>query len=317
VELPSIDDVRGAAERLRRVAHHTPVLTSRTLDAVTEATVLLKAENFQRVGAFKIRGAYNRLATIDAPDGVVTASSGNHAQAVALAARLLDTSAVVLMPADAPESKRAATEGYGAEVIEFDRYTTDRDALTKQVADERGLPIVHAYDDPAVIAGQGTAALELVEDAGPLDVLVVPVGGGGLVSGCALAAKALDANTVVVGVEPAERPAARRALEAGEPVEVEVARTIADGQQTASIGRHNHAMIKADVDMILGIRDDEIVAAMRFLFERLKVVVEPSGATALAAVLAGKVDAPGKRVGVILSGGNIDTARFAQLVSGA
>ena len=317
-DLPTIDDVRAAAERLRGVTHRTPVLRSRTLDERTGATVALKAENLQRIGAFKLRGAYNHLASLPAEQrarGVLTASSGNHAQAVALAARLLGTTAVVLMPEDAPPNKRAATEQYGAEVITFDRYTADREALTAQVAEERGLPILHAYDDPAVIAGQGTVALELLEDAGDLDVLLVCLGGGGLIAGSSLTVKALSPRTVVIGVEPAERPAARRALEAGEPVAVPVPRTIADGQQTASIGRRNHALIARHVDMIVGVPDDEIVAAMTFLFERVKTVVEPSGASALAALLSGRVDAEGRRVGVTLSGGNVSAERFAALVS--
>ena len=315
--LPTFDDVRRAAERLAGAAHRTPVLRSRTLDERVEATVALKAENLQRVGAFKFRGAFNHLASLTEEErrrGVLTTSSGNHAQAVALAARLHGTSAVVLMPEDAPANKRAATEGYGAEVVTFDRYTTDREELTARVAQERDLPVLHAYDDPAVIAGQGTVALELIEDGGPLDVLLVCLGGGGLIAGCSLAAKALDPDVVVIGVEPAERPAARRALEAGEPVTVPVARTIADGQQTASIGRRNHALIARHVDMVVGVSDAAIVEAMRFLFERVKTVVEPSGASALAALLSGQVDAAGRRVGVTLSGGNVDAARFASLV---
>ena len=318
--LPTLDDVHRAAERLAGVAHRTPVLRSQTLDARTGASVALKAENLQRIGAFKIRGAYNHLSAMPESErrrGVLTASSGNHAQAVALAARLLDTTAVVLMPEDAPANKRAATEGYGAEVITFDRYTTDREELTAQVAAERGLHVLHAYDDPEVIAGQGTVALELLEQAWELDVLLVCLGGGGLISGCALVAKALNPGIVVIGVEPAARPAARRALEAGEPVRVPVARTIADGQQTASIGRRNHALIAQHVDMVLGVSDEAIVETMTFLFERVKTVVEPSGASALAALMSGQVDAEGRRVGVTLSGGNVDVARFAALTTAA
>ena len=316
-DLPTIDDVRAAAKRLDGVVHRTPVLTSRTLDERTGARVALKAENLQRVGAFKLRGAYNHLASLSPEQrarGVLTTSSGNHAQAVAYAASLLGTTAVVLMPEDAPPNKRAATEQYGAEVITFDRYTQDREEVTAQIARDRDLPILHAYDDSAVIAGQGTVALELLEDAGELDVLLVCLGGGGLVAGCALAAKALSPQTVVIGVEPAERPAARRAIDAGEPVKVKVARTIADGQQTASIGRRNHALIARHVDMVVGVTDEEIVTAMTFLFERVKTVVEPSGASALAALLCGHVDAEGKRVGVTLSGGNVSAERFASLV---
>ena len=314
----TLDDVREAARRLDGVAHRTPVLRSRTLDGAVGARVALKPENLQRVGAFKFRGAYNHISRLPQDTlgtGVVTVSSGNHAQAVALAARLLDTTALVLMPEDAPPNKRAATEGYGATVETFDRYATDREALLARYAAERGLHPVPAYDDEAIIAGQGTAALELIEDAGDLDVLVVPVGGGGLISGCSLTAKALRPETVVIGVEPEERPAARRALEAGQPVSVPVVRTIADGQQTANIGTLTHAVIAQHVDMVVGVSDGDIVAAMQFLFERLKIVVEPSGASALAALLSGRVDAADRRAGVVLSGGNVDAQRFARLVS--
>jgi len=317
-DLPKLDDVHRAARRLEGVAHRTPVLRARILDERTGARVALKAEQLQRVGAFKFRGAYNHLASLsggELGDGVVTASSGNHAQAVALAARLLGVRALVLMPEDAPANKRAATEGYGAAVETFDRYGTDRDELLARTARERGLHPVHAYDDAAIIAGQGTVALELLEDAGPLDLLLVCLGGGGLIAGCALTAKALHPDTRVVGVEPEERPAARRALEAGAPVLVPVARTVADGQQTASIGARPHALIARHVDEVVGVADADIVAAMRFAFERLKTVVEPSGASALAALLAGRVAVErGDRVGVTLSGGNVDAARFAALV---
>jgi threonine dehydratase len=318
-DLPTPDDVRRAEQRLRGVAHRTPVVRSHALDEMAGARVFFKLEPFQRTGSFKFRGAYNHLASAPAgtlASGVLTTSSGNHAQAVALAARLLDSRAVVCMPDDAPAGKRAATEGYGAEVIGFDRYTEDRDELTARVAAERGLPVLHAYDDPAVIAGQGTVALELLEDAGPLDVIVVPVGGGGLISGCALAAHAAQEDVRVVGVEPQERPAARRALEEGAPTKVEVVETVADGQQTASIGRRNHALIAEHVEQVIGIDDASIVDAMRVLFERMKVAVEPSGATAAAAVLGGALqDLGGVSVGVVLSGGNVDAARFAALTA--
>ena len=314
----TIDDVRAAAERLAGVAHRTPVLQSRTLDERTGADMLLKAENFQRIGAFKFRGAYNHLAALDPQvraDGVLTCSSGNHSQAVALSARLLGTRAVVLMPEDAPDSKVQATSGYGAEILRFNRYTQDREEITATTAARLGLHVLHAYDDPFVIAGQGTTALELIEEAGPLDVLVVCLGGGGLLSGCTVATRALSPECRIVGVEPMDRPAGRAAVAAGQPVTVPVTPTVADGQQTAQIGRRNCEIIARGVDEIVGVTDDEIVEAMVLLFERLKVVVEPSGASALAAVLAGRVEVAGRRVGVTLSGGNVDAKQFSELVT--
>jgi threonine dehydratase len=315
--LPTLEDIRLAAHRLRGVTHRTPVLRSRTLDALVGGELHLKAENLQRTGSFKLRGAYTSLASRPEPErraGVLTTSSGNHAQAVALAARLLGTSAVVLMPTDAPAVKRAATEGYGARVVEFDRYADDRDELTTRLAAERGLPVLHAFDDDGVIAGQGTVALELVEEAGPLDALVVPTGGGGLVSGCAIVAKGLHPDCRVIAVEPEERPALREALAAGHPVKVPVPPTLADGQQTAAVGRRNLEAIARHVDEAVGVDDDALVDALRLAFERLKLVVEPSGAAALAAVLSGRVDVRGQRVGITLSGGNVDRARFARLI---
>ena len=313
----TIDDVRHAAQRLIGVTHRTPVLRSRTLDERTGAELHLKAENLQRIGAFKLRGAYNHVAALD-PEvragGVLTTSSGNHSQAVALSARLHHTRAVVLMPEDAPASKVAATTGYGAEVLRFDRYTEDREEITAATAERLGLHVVHAYDDPYVIAGQGTVALELHDDAGPLDTLVVCLGGGGLLAGCTVATRALAPGCRVVGVEPMARPAGREALAAGRPVTVPVPPTIADGQQTAQIGRRNCAIIADGVDEVVGVTDEEIVVAVRVLFERLKVVVEPSGASALAAILAGRIDVAGQRVGVTLSGGNVDATQFTELM---
>ena len=316
----ALDDVTTAAERLLGVAHRTPVLRSRTLDGLTGARVFLKAENLQRAGAFKFRGAYNHVSALapgERERGVLTASSGNHAQAVALAAGLLETRAVVLMPRDAPAGKRAATLGYGAEVVDFDRYTEDREQLTAEHAERRELPVIHAYDHPLTMAGQGTAALELFEQAGELDVLVVCTGGGGLLAGCATVAAALQPACRVVAAEPEQRPALREAMRAGAPVQVPVPRTLADGQQTASVGRLPLEVALAHVDEAVGVHDDELVAAMRLLFERSKVVVEPSGAAALAAVLSGRLGLRGLRVGVTLSGGNVDAGRFAQLMSGA
>jgi threonine dehydratase len=318
----TLDDVKAAAARLTGVAHRTPVLRSRALDERTGGELFLKAETFQRIGAFKFRGAYNHLAALS-PDerarGVLTTSSGNHSQAVALSARLLGVRAVVLMPEDAPESKVAATKGYGAEILTFDRYRQDREEITAETAARLDLHVLHAYDDPYVIAGQGTVALELIEETGPLDTLAVCVGGGGLIAGCTVATRALSPSCRIVGVEPADRPAAREALRAGHPVTVTVTPTIADGQQTSSIGRRNAAIVTRGpgqgVDEVVGVTDEEMVEAMAFLFERLKLVVEPSGASALAAILAGRVDVNGQRVGVTLSGGNVDVARFVELVS--
>ncbi len=315
---PDLDAVRAAARRLDGVVHRTPVLRSRTLDALVGAELHLKAENLQRTGSFKLRGAFTALAAMPEAQrrrGVLTTSSGNHAQAVALAARLLGTTAVVLMPGDAPALKRRATEGYGAEVAEFDRFEQDRDELTAEAAARRRLPVLHAFDDERVIAGQGTVALELLEDAGELDALVVCTGGGGLVSGCAIVAKALHPECRVVAVEPEARPALRAALRAGHPVRVPVPPTLADGQQTAAVGRLNLEAIGACVDEAVGVEDDALVAALRLTFERLKIVLEPSGAAALAAVLSGRVDVRGQRVGITLSGGNVDRERFARLIA--
>ncbi|MEW2515233.1 threo-3-hydroxy-L-aspartate ammonia-lyase [Streptomyces sp. NPDC046870] len=309
-------DVREAAARLEGIAHRTPVLTSRTLNSLVGAEVFIKAENFQRIGAFKFRGAYNAAAQLP-PDqlakGVAAYSSGNHAQAVALAARELGTTAVILMPEDAPRSKREATAGYGAEVVTYDRYTQDRTALGHALAEDRGLALIPPYDHPHVIAGQGTAALELLEETGPLDALLVPVGGGGLIAGSATAAKALHPGTRVIGVEPEAGDDTKRSLEAGTRVTVPVPRTIADGQALATPGEITFPLNQRLVDAIALVSDAEIVTAMRFAFERLKIVLEPSGATPLAALLAGRLDGPPPRIGVIASGGNIDVDRFTTL----
>jgi len=314
----SLDDVRAAARRIDGVAHRTPVLTSRALDEAVGATVLLKAENLQRIGAFKFRGAYNAVAALSDQErarGVATVSSGNHAQALALAARLTGVRSVILMPDDAPAGKAAATEGHGAEVIRFDRYGEDREELLAALVAERGLVPVHPYDDERVMAGQGTVALELIEDAGPVDLLLVCIGGGGLISGCATAAKGLLDDVRVVGVEPAAGDDTRRSLAAGERVRIPVPRTIADGQQLPQPGELTFPVIQERVDAVELASDAEIVNAMRFLFERLKTVAEPSGACALGALLAGRVgDVRGLRVGVTITGGNVTAARFAELV---
>jgi threonine dehydratase len=310
-----IDDVRAAAERLRGIAHRTPVLTSRTLDKRCGGRVFLKAENLQRIGAFKFRGAYNAVTALAPERGVATASSGNHAQAIALAAALHGLPAVILMPQDAPPSKRTATEGYGAEVVEFDRYSDDRDAMARDLAADRGLTLVHPYDEPFVMAGQGTAALELLDEVSKLDVVLVPLGGGGLLSGVATAVKALRPGTRVIGVEPEASPDTQRSLRAGRRERVEIGRSIADGQLLPEPGEKTFAVISALVDDVVTVSDAEIVDTMRFLFERMKIVVEPSGASALAALMAGRVALDRARAGVVLSGGNVDAARFAALMA--
>jgi threonine dehydratase len=310
-----LDDVRRAAARLDGVAHRTPVVTSRTLDARTGATVRLKPENLQRIGAFKFRGAYNTVAQLDRPRGVATASSGNHAQALALSAALHDLPATILMPEDAPASKAAATEEYGARIMRFDRYEADRDELLAELAEREGLEIVHPYDDERIMAGQGTAALELIEAGGDLDLLLVPVGGGGLIAGSATAATGLCPGCRVIGVEPEVGDDTARSLAAGERISVPVARTIADGQQIDTPGARTFPVIRERVAAVVTVADAEIIAAMRFAFERLKLVLEPSGASALAALLHGKVDAAGLRTGVILSGGNVDVSRFRELTA--
>jgi threonine dehydratase len=288
------------------------VFTSRTLDERVGASVYLKAESFQRGGAFKFRGAYNAVSQTEA-DGVAAFSSGNHAQAVALAARLTGRRAVILMPLDAPPAKVEATRGYGAEIVTYDRYTEDREALGRALALERGLALVPPYDDPLVMAGQGTAALELLEETGGLDTLVVPVGGGGLIAGTATAA---DGGAQVIGVEPEAGDDTRRSLEGGERLAIDVPRTIADGLQATSPGRLTFEVNRERVDGIVTVSDEEIVAAMAFLFDRMKLVTEPSGAVGVAALLQGRIDAGG-RIGVIVSGGNVGLARFAQLVGGS
>ena len=314
----TIDDVHAAAERIEGLAHRTPVLTSRALDEATGARVFLKAENLQRAGAFKFRGACNAVASLSAEErarGVATVSSGNHAQALALAARLHGVKATILMPDDAPEGKLAATRGYGAEVIGFDRYGQDREELLAGLVAERGAIPIHPYDDPRVMAGQGTVALELLQETGPLDLLLVCVGGGGLISGCATVADALAPGVRVVGVEPEAGDDTKRSLAAGERVRIDVPRTIADGQQLPIPGELTFEVIRRLVDDVALASDAEIVAAMRFLFERVKTVAEPSGACAVAALLAGRVEARGLRVGVTISGGNVVAGRFAELIA--
>ncbi|MCL7425343.1 threo-3-hydroxy-L-aspartate ammonia-lyase [Streptomyces sp. NPDC057806] len=313
----TLNDVQDAAARIEGVAHRTPVLRSRTLDALVGAEVHVKCENLQRIGAFKFRGAYNaasRLSPEQVARGIAAYSSGNHAQAVALAARELGTTAVILMPEDTPRSKVEATLGYGAEVVTYDRYTGDRVAIGEALAADRGLTLIPPYEHPHVIAGQGTAALELIEEVGDLDALVVPVGGGGLIAGSATAAKGLLPGISVIGVEPEQGDDTKRSLEAGRRVSVPVPRTIADGQAADIPGELTFSLNQKLVDDIVLVSDDEIRDAMRFAFERMKTVMEPSGATPLAALLAGRIEPLPRRVGVIVSGGNIDARRFAELI---
>ncbi len=315
---PTFNDVRTAARRLLGVAHRTPVVTSRTLDARTGATAFLKCENLQRMGAFKFRGAYNRIAQLS-PEaragGVVAFSSGNHAQGVALAARLLGVAATIVMPEDAPAAKVAATREYGAEVIFYDRNSMDRGSLAADLAAERGATLVPPFDDPAIVAGQGTVALELLEDVPDLEMLLVCTGGGGLLAGCAIAATALRPGIAVFGVEPAAGDDFAQSFARGERVEIPVPDTIADGQRTTAPGALTFPIVRRLCAGIVTVGDDELREAMRFAFERLKLVVEPSGASALAALLAGRVDAAGARVGVILSGGNVDASHYAEILA--
>ncbi|MEV8376763.1 threo-3-hydroxy-L-aspartate ammonia-lyase [Kribbella sp. NPDC056861] len=313
----TLADVQAAAGRIKGFAHRTPVLTSRTLNERVGAEVFLKAENFQRIGAFKFRGAFNaisRLSPEQLARGVAAYSSGNHAQAVALAAKLAGTTAVMLMPKDAPPTKLAATRGYGAEVVTYDRYTQDRAALANQLAEERGLTLIPPYDHYDVMAGQGTVALELIEEVGPLGALLVPIGGGGLIAGCATAATELSPGIRVIGVEPKAGDDTARSLAAGERVEIEIPRTIADGQAISSPGELTFPIVQRLVDGVELVSDDEIRAAMTFLFERVKVVAEPSGACALAALLAGRVKNLPERVGVVVSGGNVGLERWLELL---
>ena len=311
-------DVEAAARRLEGVAHRTPVATSSSFDALAGCEAYFKCENFQRMGAFKFRGAYNALSQLN-PDqrrrGVVAFSSGNHAQAVALAGKLLSVPTTIVMPADAPAVKVAATRGYGAQVALYDRARGEsREELADRLAREKGAAVVPPFDHAHVIAGQGTAAKELIEDVGPLDYLFVCCGGAGLLSGCAIAANHLSPGTKVIGVEPAAGDDHVRSLAAGERVEIAVPRTIADGQAVSAPGELTFAVNQRLVEAFELVSDEEIVAAMAFAFERLKIVLEPSGASALAALLAGRIHGLPERVGVVLSGGNVGLERFHELL---
>jgi threonine dehydratase len=313
------EDVLAAAERLAGIVHRTPVVTSRTLDERTGASAYLKCENLQRMGAFKIRGAYNRIAQLTPEQrarGVVAFSSGNHAQGVALAAKLLGVPATIVMPADAPAAKVAATREYGAVIVSYDRMTMNRGEIAAQLAAERGAVLVPPFDDADVIAGAGTVALELLQDVPQLDVLLVCTGGGGLLAGCALAATALRPGIAIYGVEPEAGDDFQQSFASGERVEIPVPVTIADGQQTTSPGKLTFPIVMRSCAGILTVSDDQLRDAMRFAFERLKLVMEPSGASALAALLSGAIDARGKHVGIIVSGGNVDPAHYASILNG-
>ncbi|GAB2864115.1 threo-3-hydroxy-L-aspartate ammonia-lyase [Pseudoduganella ginsengisoli] len=313
------DDIRQAAARIAGHAHRTPVLTSRTANTVTGAELFFKCENFQRVGAFKFRGAYNALSRFTPEQrkaGVVTYSSGNHAQATALAAQLLGIPATIVMPHDAPQTKVTATKDYGAQVLGYDRYTEDREAIGRELAQARGMTLIQPYDHPDVICGQGTAALELFEEVGQLDVLLVCLGGGGLLAGSALAASGMAPQCDVIGVEPEAGDDGRQSLRAGRIVHIPVPDTIADGAKVTHIGEHNFAVIRQHVKDIITVSDAQLADTMRFFASRMKMVVEPTGCLGAAAALHGAYPVKGKRVGVIVSGGNVDLPVMAQLFAG-
>ena len=312
--LPTYDDVVAASTRIAGIAHRTPALTSRTADERAGGTVFFKAENLQRAGAFKFRGAYNAIAML--PDdakrrGVVTFSSGNHAQAIAYSGRLQGVPTVIIMPHDAPAIKAAATRGYGGEIVFYDRKTEDREAIGRTLAAERGLTLIPPYDHDDVIAGQGTVAKELFEEVGPLDLLLVCLGGGGLLSGCALAAKALSPNCRVIGVEPEAGNDGQQSFRSGSIVRIPVPSTIADGAQTTHLGERTFPLIRSLVHDVVTVPDAMLVEAMRFFAERMKIVVEPTGCLAAAAALNGIVPCAGQRVGVVISGGNVDPKALA------
>ncbi|MHC4976070.1 MAG: threo-3-hydroxy-L-aspartate ammonia-lyase [Planctomycetota bacterium] len=318
IAIPTFGDVEAAAARIEDVANRTPVMTSRTLDERVGASVFCKCENYQRVGAFKFRGAYNavsRLSDEQKKNGVLAFSSGNHAQGIALACQLLGVHATIVMPSDAPRVKRQATEGYGAEVIEYVTSETQREELGRELAAERGLTIVPPFDHEHIIAGQGTVAYELHNEVPDLDVLMVCVGGGGVISGCAIATKHMRPECRVIGVEPEAGDDVKRSLESGEIVTIEVPDTIADGARTPCPGPVTLACITKHVDAIETTSDASLVRTMRFYYERMKLVVEPTGCLSLAPLLEGAIDVRGLRVGVVITGGNVDPDLFCRLVS--
>ena len=317
LQLPTYEDVAQAAERILGAAHRTPVLTSRTVNEEFGAEVFFKCENMQRMGAFKFRGGYNALAKFSLEQrraGVVAFSSGNHAQAIALSAKILGMPATIVMPQDAPAAKVAATRGYGATVVTYDRYTEDREQIGRELAEKHGLTLIPPYDHADVIAGQGTAAKELFEEVGPLDAFFVCLGGGGLLSGSALATRALSPGCMLYGVEPEAGNDGQQSFRTGEIVHIDTPRTIADGAQTQHLGQLTFPIIRRDVNDILTVSDEELVACMRFFAERMKIVVEPTGCLGFAAARRMKDQLKGKKVGILISGGNIDLGRFASLI---
>ncbi|AOI63075.1 serine dehydratase [Burkholderia territorii] len=316
--LPTYDDVAAAAARLDGHAHRTPVMTSRTIDEALGAQVFFKCENLQRMGAFKFRGAFNALSRFDATQrrhGVVAFSSGNHAQAIALSARILGIPATIVMPQDAPAAKMAATRGYGDNVVTYDRYTEDREQIGRALAEKHGLTLVPPYDHADVIAGQGTAAKELFDEVGPLDAVFTPLGGGGLLSGTALATRALSPHAKLYGVEPEAGNDGQQSFRSGSIVHIDTPRTIADGAQTQHLGNLTFPILRRDVDDILTATDAELVDCMRFFATRMKIVVEPTGCLSLAAARRMKDELKGKRVGIVISGGNVDLENFCALIA--
>ena len=314
----SFEDVAQAAQRLKGVAHRTPVLSSRMANELSGAELFFKCENFQRMGAFKFRGAYNALAQFSPEQkqrGVCAFSSGNHAQGIALSAQILGIPAAIVMPLDSPTVKLAATRGYGAEVITYDRYKEDRMAIGQKLADERGMTLIPPYDHAHVMAGQGTAALELLQEVGDLDTLIVCLGGGGLISGCAVAAKHLNPKIRVIGVEPEAGNDAQQSKRAGVIVKIDTPKTIADGAQTQFVGQLTFPIIQELVDEIVTVSDAQLIEAMRFAASRMKMVIEPTGGLAMAAAMQGAVDVRGQRVGIIVSGGNVDIAQLAKYLA--
>ena len=317
--LPDYNDIVAAAERIANYANKTPVMTSRTVNEEFGAEVFFKCENFQRMGAFKFRGAMNALRQFTPQQraaGVVTFSSGNHAQAIALSAKLLGIPATIIMPHDAPAAKVAATKGYGGNVVIYDRYTEDREKIGQDLAEKQGLTLIPPYDHPHVIAGQGTATKELIEEVGPLDVLFVCLGGGGLLSGSALAARHLSPDCVVYGVEPEAGNDGQQSFRSGNIVHIDTPKTIADGAQTQHLGQYTFAIIQQNVNDILTVSDTELVTAMKFIAERMKIVVEPTGCLGFAAARARKAELQGKKIGIIISGGNVDISRYGELLAG-
>ncbi|HHO9699900.1 threo-3-hydroxy-L-aspartate ammonia-lyase [Citrobacter sp. Cb010] len=317
--LPDYNDVAAAAERIADYANKTPVMTSRTVNDEFGAEVFFKCENFQRMGAFKFRGAMNALRQFTPEQraaGVVTFSSGNHAQAIALSAKLLGIPATIIMPHDAPAAKVAATKGYGGNVVIYDRYTEDREKIGRELAEKQGLTLIPPYDHPHVIAGQGTATKELIEEVGQLDVLFVCLGGGGLLSGSSLAARHLSPDCIIYGVEPEAGNDGQQSFRSGKIVQIDTPKTIADGAQTQHLGNITFPIIQRNVHDILTVSDDELVASMKFIAERMKIVVEPTGCLGFAAARARKAELRGKKIGIIISGGNVDISRYSEFLAG-